>query len=275
MSKDFRQEVPEAERKKLLAVANDFADEARRIIAKVSGETLSIEVKADRSLVTQADIEIEKLLRAKVEQLFPDHGVIGEEFAESNPSAEFKWIFDPVDGTDEFVHGVPTFGTVIGLHFRNRPIVGLIDHPALSLRVAGGYGLGVTANGNPLPRLSDGNDRIKGDERVIVSKPKNFLYIGNELATFARFSAEFPRLRVFDSCYAYSNVISGGTDLMFDFNTSIWDVSPCPVLIEELGGKFVSVARRSPDEGDKIRYCSLFGRAAVVERAMHFLPEVS
>ena len=268
---DPRTEVIHAERARFLAAAEEFAGIAREVIVRVRRD-LRVEEKPDRSLVTQADIEIEERLRDEVAKRFPEHGVVGEEFGVSQPDAEFQWVFDPVDGTDEFVHGVPTFGTVIGLLFRGSPLLGLIDHQALDLRTSGGLGLGVRRNGVVLPPLAAGENILEGEERAIVSKPKNFLYLGDERPLFGQFASRFPRLRIFDSCYAYTQIMSGDSDLMFDFNTSIWDFSPCQVFLEELGGSFVSVRRRSEAEDGKWRYVSVFGKPAVVCRAIEFLP---
>src|SRR5439155_2295528 len=70
---------------------------------------------------------------------FPDHGVIGEEYPPTRRESAFQWILDPIDGTEEFVHGVPTFGTMLALHHRGVPLVGVIDDPALDIRVHAGW----------------------------------------------------------------------------------------------------------------------------------------
>ena len=270
--KDVRLDISEQQCAEFLRTAEAFADEARDVISRTIGTKLSVEAKADKSLVTKADTDIEAIFREKVQKFFPRHGVIGEEFGSLNPQAEYQWIFDPIDGTEEFVHGVPTFGTVIGLHYQGKPLIGVIDHPALSIRTSAGYGLGVFTNGAPNEMLAEGDDIPPGEERVVVSKPKNFLYLGDELSSFTKIMKAHPKLRVFDSCFAYTTTVSGGTDLMFDWNTSIWDFSPCQVMIEELGGKFISVARPVPEEEGKIRYCSIFGKPSLVDRAKHLLP---
>jgi fructose-1,6-bisphosphatase/inositol monophosphatase family enzyme len=103
--------------------------------------------KADRSLVTDVDRAVERRLRDLIDGWFPDHGVLGEEYAPSRPESPFQWVMDPLDGTEELVHGIPTYGTMLALFWRGRPLVGVIDHPPLDVRVHAGVGLGAYRNG--------------------------------------------------------------------------------------------------------------------------------
>ncbi len=104
-----------------LAAAHDFADEARDVIKELAGTSFFVSSKTDKSLVSEADIKIEKRLRERIRRLFPEHGVIGEEFGDSNPAASYQWILDPIDGTEEYVNGLPTFGCIISLGLTGSP----------------------------------------------------------------------------------------------------------------------------------------------------------
>jgi histidinol-phosphatase len=93
---------------------------------------VSVETKADGTVVTAADREAERAMRAKIHQRYPEDAVLGEEWGESGPKdAARRWILDPVDGTIWFTLGVPVFGTLIGLLERGRPVLGVIGFPAL------------------------------------------------------------------------------------------------------------------------------------------------
>ena len=107
-------------------------------------------LKADASYVTNADLAVERTLRALIGRRFPAHGIVGEEFPPVNAGAAFQWILDPIDGTLSFTHGIPYFGTIIALHHDGIPIVGVIDHPALGLCYSAGLGLGAWCNGRRL-----------------------------------------------------------------------------------------------------------------------------
>src|SRR6266704_3909093 len=122
--------------------AGELADEARRILTPALERGFTVKTKPDASLVTEVDQAIERRARELIGRWFPDHGVIGEEYPATRPDSAFQWIMDPIDGTEEFVHGIPTFGAMLALHHRGVQLVGVIDHPALDLRVDAGVGLG-------------------------------------------------------------------------------------------------------------------------------------
>jgi fructose-1,6-bisphosphatase/inositol monophosphatase family enzyme len=106
---------------------NEMADLARDIALKYFRKHLAVMEKDDKSPVTKADKEIESRLREVINQRFPGHGIIGEEYGEESPDADFVWVIDPIDGTKAFATGKPLFGTIIGLVHNKRPVVGLID----------------------------------------------------------------------------------------------------------------------------------------------------
>jgi fructose-1,6-bisphosphatase/inositol monophosphatase family enzyme len=92
------------------AAVSELADEARRVAAPMLERGLTTETKADASLVTDVDRAIERRLREMIGRWFPDHGILGEEFPPERAESTFQWILDPIDGTEELVHGIPTWG---------------------------------------------------------------------------------------------------------------------------------------------------------------------
>jgi fructose-1,6-bisphosphatase/inositol monophosphatase family enzyme len=135
-------EVPADDIARYHTAAIEMADEARGIVTAALERGFRVETKLDRSLVTDADKAVERRLRELIGRWFPEHGVLGEEYPPTRPESVFQWIMDPIDGTEEFVHGIPTFGTMLALHHRGTPLVGVIDHAALDLRVTAARGLG-------------------------------------------------------------------------------------------------------------------------------------
>ncbi|MEX0650743.1 MAG: inositol monophosphatase family protein, partial [Actinomycetota bacterium] len=93
---------------------------------------MAVDLKGDLSPVTAADRGAEELLRQLIEREFPQDGVLGEEFGERAGTSGFRWILDPVDGTKSFVHGVPPFGTLIGMEHNGRAVLGVCRLPALN-----------------------------------------------------------------------------------------------------------------------------------------------
>ncbi len=147
MIADKRGEISLKERQLYLDKALEFAKETRAVIKSVIASGLEVTSKPDKSLVTTADIEAEKAFRAKVAEAFPDFGVIGEELGTSNPEADFQWIIDPIDGSSELANGIPLYGTIIGLHYKGQPLIGVIDHPAFNTCCYAAYGLGTFCDG--------------------------------------------------------------------------------------------------------------------------------
>src|SRR3989338_6273721 len=114
----------------IIDFANKLADLSTIIAKKYfrSAENGEVE-KEDKSPVTKADQEIEVVIRAQIVAKFPEHGVIGEEYDDTNIYADYKWIIDPIDGTSSFIMGRPTFGTLIALSFRGKSILGIVNQP--------------------------------------------------------------------------------------------------------------------------------------------------
>jgi fructose-1,6-bisphosphatase/inositol monophosphatase family enzyme len=112
------------DRERFRDCALGLADEARDQLRAFASGSFEVKHKSDGSYVTSADFQVEQRLRARIERQFPDHGIVGEEFPARAPAAEFQWILDPVDGTEDFVQRIPTFGSIIALHYRGEPLAG-------------------------------------------------------------------------------------------------------------------------------------------------------
>jgi len=110
-----------------------------------------VEYKKDNSPVTIADRESETLLRARIEERYPAHGILGEEFGLARPDAELRWVLDPIDGTASFIRGVPLYGVMVALVVRSSqgedPLVGVVHFPALRETVVAWRGGGCWWNG--------------------------------------------------------------------------------------------------------------------------------
>lgn len=272
MSDDIRKEVNEKMRAEYLRQAQRLADECRSIIQReVGGGRLETTVKRDRSLVTSADIAAERAFRERVHGLFPDAGIIGEEVPSNpNPHADFQWIIDPIDGTTEFVHGIPVYGTIIALHYKRKPLVGLIDHSALDVRCCGAFGLGVTL-GDKKIILSDFESQSDGSERLAISAPANFIRFQETNKFFIRIANKYPNLRILQGCYAQTCTIVGSYDAMIEWNIREWDVAAAQVLVEEAGGEYRCLRQSTQEVGDV--YCAVFGRPRVVSSIFRLFHE--
>jgi histidinol-phosphatase len=247
------------------AAAVELADEARGIVRPALERGFGVETKDDASLVTDVDRAVERRLRELIGRWFPDHGVIGEEYPPTRPESAFQWIMDPIDGTEEFVHGIPTFGTMLALHHRGVPMVGVIDHPALDLRVDAGVGLGAYRNGHRIRLSSSPVSARPEGVRLVLSAKINFTRHVDEARLFDVLTCLYPNHRIYRAVYAHTVTITGATDAMVDMHNRLWDLAPSQVLIEEAGGSYAVVRDFPAPEGGRI-LSAVFGKPAVVDR---------
>jgi fructose-1,6-bisphosphatase/inositol monophosphatase family enzyme len=252
--------------------AIELADEARRIVTAALERGFRVETKLDRSLVTDADQGVERRLRELIGRWFPEHGVLGEEYPPTHPESAFQWILDPIDGTEEFVHGIPMFGTMLALHHRGTALVGVIDHAALDLRVTAARGLGTFRNGRrirlPAPPIDPRPEAV----RLVLSARVNFTHHVDEGHLFEALTRAFPNHRIYRAAYAHTAVVLGAADAMVDMHNHLWDQAPSPVLIEEAGGRYAVVRDLPGADGHRV-LSAVFGQPAVVDRLVRIFQE--
>jgi fructose-1,6-bisphosphatase/inositol monophosphatase family enzyme len=152
-----------------------FADEARRIAGPMLERGFVTETKHDTSPVTEIDRAIERRLRELIASQFPNHGVIGEEYPAHQPESQFQWILDPIDGTEELIHGIPTWGAMLALHHDGVPVVGLIDHLALDVRASAAVGMGAWRNGQRIRLREPATPTRPAAVRLVMSARLNFV----------------------------------------------------------------------------------------------------
>ncbi|HEX2114257.1 MAG TPA: inositol monophosphatase family protein, partial [Alphaproteobacteria bacterium] len=131
-------------------LAQRLADVSGDIARRYFRTRFAVDDKEDRSPVTIADREAETAMRALIARTFPQHGIIGEEHGREREGASHVWVLDPIDGTKSFITGRPLFGSLVALCRDGRPIVGIIDCPALRERWVGAVGRPTTHLGKPV-----------------------------------------------------------------------------------------------------------------------------
>ncbi len=256
-----------AEIERFHGAAMELADEARRIVVAAVAAGYQIRTKADASVVTEVDQAVERRLRELIARWFPDHGVVGEEYAPTRPDSAFQWILDPIDGTEEFVHGVPTFGTMLALQHHGAALVGVIDHPALDVRVNAAAGHGAYRNGSRI-RLADAPADLRPEAvRLVLSARLNFTRQVDEGHLFEALTRTYPNHRIYRAAYAHTAVVSGAADVMVDMHNHVWDLAPARILVEEAGGRYAVVRDFPASDGDRL-ISAVFGRPAVVDRVL-------
>jgi len=213
--------------------AERLARESGALIMRHYGGRLKAERKADKSPVTLADREAEKLLRGLIEKEYPKHQVLGEEEGQSGPdNADFQWVLDPIDGTKSFMHGVPLFGTLIALLKEGQPVLGVIHMPALGQLLLGCEGRPTTLNGAPV-LVSETSEL--SEATVLYTCTVNMRRQGME-ERFRELEGRAHLVRAWGDCYGHLLVATGQADVMFDPVLSLWDVAALKPCVEGAGG---------------------------------------
>ena len=194
-------------------------------------------MKADNTPVTIADRGAEELLRKRIEQAYPSHGIIGEEFGEKVGSEPARWIIDPIDGTFSFICRVPLYCVLVGLEWEGEMVAGVIHMPALSETVYAAKGLGCrwdNPNFNARPaRVSNVNDLSQA--RLLHGGAK-LMHRHNKLAAFSRLRDRVFAERGWCDGYAYLLIATGRAEIMLDPVLNVWDTAaPFPVVTEAGG----------------------------------------
>ncbi|MAI84009.1 MAG: histidinol phosphate phosphatase [Rickettsiales bacterium] len=212
--------------------SHNFTNLSGEILRKEFYKAHNIDVKDDKSFVTDIDFKIEKLFLDMISKEFPSHGVLGEEFGNKNPHSEIKWIIDPLDGTNNFIAGKPIFGTLLSLVEKGKNVLGLIDIPILNERWSGASGLIVKKNNIIIEKKTEN----KALSECIVSSTSMLMFDEDHIETI-RNIYDSSKFCVFGTdCYGYGLLISGKIDLIIEADLRPWDFMSHAYLVEEIGG---------------------------------------
>jgi histidinol-phosphatase len=222
-----------------------WCDEADAIALAHFRRDVEITRKPDRSFVTAADTAIERLVRDRVAATFPDHGVVGEEYGSDRPDASVLWYVDPIDGTHNYLRGVPVFGTLLAVERDGELQAGVLSAPALGGRWHAWRGGGAWARW----RVTGGTSRrvrVSAIERideaqVLTAGTQNVIASG--LAPgFQRLLGAAWRERGLGDFWGYTLISEGAAEAMVEVDLSIWDTAAPAVRVEEAGGRVTNFA---------------------------------
>lgn len=185
--------------------------------------------------VTEADKGAERAIREMIAAHYPDHGVIGEEYGEDRPDAEFVWVLDPVDGTRAFIAGLPLWTTLIGLRHEGRPVLGSIGQPYIGELYIGGAATGsrLMSRGKETPLSVRACPRLTD---AIITTTDPAILTGPELGAWTQVRAAAKLARLGLDAYGYAMVAAGTIDLALDTGLKVWDVEAVIAVVEGAGG---------------------------------------
>jgi histidinol-phosphatase len=224
-----------------LATALEAARAAADVIRHYYQRNLQVTIKADKSPVTEADVETEKTIRGVISAKFPSHGFYGEETGQSALDAEYLWLVDPIDGTKAFVREYPMFSTQIALMHRGRLIVGVSSAPVYGELAWAEIGKGAWLNDQPI-KVSDIDSVENG---AISAGNLKTLASGPRWGRFGSLVARAHRIRGYGDFLHYHLLASGKIDVVIESDVNILDIAACSVIVEAAGGKFTDLDGRA------------------------------
>lgn len=222
-----------------------LADESGKIITQYWRKEFSIDNKADSTPVTIADKKAEETMREMIMKRFPEHGILGEEFGEYKPDAEYKWILDPIDGTKSFIHGTVTFGTLIALTKNGKPVLGVINQSVLKEYLIGD---------NETAELNGAKVHVRECNDIASATLLTTDHIHIEkyqsIKKFEELMRQVKVYRQWGDCYGYYLVATGYADIMIDPIMSVWDSMAVIPVIRGAGGTITDYQGGNAETGN-------------------------
>jgi histidinol-phosphatase len=225
--------MPSAE----LTVALEAARAAAEVIQSLYRHNLAVQLKADKSPVTEADVRAEEVIRARLTERFPSFGFFGEETGSERLDAESLWLVDPIDGTKSFVRDCPFFSTQIALRRAGRLVLGVSSAPAYGELAWAETGQGAWLDGQPMhvsavSALS---------EAILSSGNLKTLAAGTGWRRFGDLVGRVNRLRGYGDFLHYHLLARGALDVVIESDVNILDIAALSVIVQEAGGTFTDL----------------------------------
>ena len=184
--------------------------------------------------VTEADRAAELVIRKKITEHFPEHGILGEEFGSAHADREYVWVIDPIDGTRAFLCGLPVWGTLIGLTRNGSPTLGLMHQPYIGEKFIGDGSKSWVKGPQGRRMLQTRTTTELSDAIVMTTTPS--LFTGEKRAAYDRVERVAKLARYGTDCYAYAMLASGFVDLVIETGLQPYDIVALIPIIEGAGG---------------------------------------
>ncbi|GED98897.1 histidinol-phosphatase [Gordonia crocea] len=246
-----------------LATALELADAADALtLPRFGALDLQVDTKPDLTPVSDADLACETMLRERIGAALPGDRIMGEEFGGDALAVGRQWVIDPIDGTKNFVRGVPVWATLIALIDDGVPIVGVVSAPALGRRwwAAAGQGAFTTGPGDTSPRrIAVSSVSGLSDASLAFSSLSGWAERGIR-DRFVDLTDAVWRVRGFGDFWNYCLVAEGAVDIAAEPEVSLWDLAAVDVLVREAGGVFTNLEGEAGPRG---------GSAVATNGALH------
>jgi histidinol-phosphatase len=227
-----------------LVFAHAVAEEADEIGLSLFGTDLEVRTKQDRTPVTEADVGVERMIRARLAERFPDDAVLGEEGGRTGDASRV-WVIDPIDGTKNFAAGIQIWATLIALLLEETPVLGLASAPALGERYAATRGGGATLNGRPIHV----SETASLDEAFVLASGESSFLGSQDRGWFVELNTRSRRTRGFGDFWAHLLVARGAADVALEPELHVWDYAALVPIVEEAGGRLSTLEGTPLREG--------------------------
>jgi len=217
-----------------LQLALELADAADAITMKhFQSTTLAVRTKIDMTPVTDADEAVERMIRERLGSERPADGIVGEELGTSGGTSR-RWVIDPIDGTKNYVRGIPVFATLIALEEDGRITAGVVSAPSLGRRWWASRGEGAFCNGR---RLGVSKIGTIDESHITYDSLTDFDQHGGAVR-FMSLMRRCTRSRGFGDFWAHMLVAEGAVEIALEPAVAAWDMAAIQVIVEEAGGRF-------------------------------------
>lgn len=215
---------------------------------------LVVATKPDRTLVTQVDQSIERAIRERIRAAYPDHGLVGEEYGEEAGTAATCWYVDPIDGTHNFVRGIPLFATLLAVEHQGEIVVGVVSAPALGERWFATRGGGAwVARGDSEPRAIGVSAVGRIEDAQVLYGSAAGIEASGRAPGFRALLRDAWRERGFGDFWGYMLVAEGAAEAMLEVGPNAWDLAAPLAIVEEAGGRLTDLdGRRRADGGEAL-----------------------
>ena len=265
-----------------LALAHALADLADAIsLDRYQAQDLVVINKPDNTPVTDADRAVETAIREALATHRHTDGLVGEEFGSDKGTSGRYWVIDPIDGTKNFMRGVPTWATLIALvqvdsSGAEEVVVGIASAPALARRwsAAKGHGAFVRFNSGNVDDVSEEFDSTSREKKISVSKVSalsdasisysDFVGWGDRLESFQKMLATAWRTRGIGDFWSHMLVAEGAVDVAIEPKLAVWDMAALDIIVREAGGIFTNTAgQNGPFGGSGVSTNGLLHNAVI------------
>ena len=265
-----------------LALAHALADLADAIsLDRYQAQDLVITTKPDNTPVTDADRAVETAIREALATHRHTDGLVGEEFGSDKGTTGRYWVIDPIDGTKNFMRGVPTWATLIALvqvdaSGVEEVVVGIASAPALARRwsAAKGHGAFVRFTAGNIDELTEEFDASSSEKKISVSKVgalsdasisySDFVGWGDRLEPFQKMLATAWRTRGIGDFWSHMLVAEGAVDIAIEPKLAVWDMAALDIIVREAGGTFTNTAgQNGPFGGSGVSTNGLLHNAVI------------